>query len=115
MARLKSQRTTKAKGAATLGASLVRRTGILSTLLLDQIESDLEIGAPDAFTLWLCFVLTPEEYARFGDWSPANKAGRQAMEKRYQTARDDDDLEGLLGDVKAAISGAANHGAGENQ
>lgn len=91
---------------ASLSASLVRRPGVLAALLLDQVEPKrvVDPGSVGEFDLWLRFVLTPDEAARFRRWARGDHAGCQFLRKRFRQARDDLDLEGLLGEVQTVLA-----------
>lgn len=104
IARLKD-RTRGGRRRASLSASLVRRPGILAALLLDQVEPKrtADPGSVGEFDLWLRFVLTPDEVARFRRWARGDHAGCQFLRKRYRQARDDLDMEGLLAEVQTVL------------
>ncbi len=95
-----------ARRRASLSASLVRRPGILAALLLDQVEpkQTADPGSIGEFDIWLRFVLTPDEAARFRRWARGDHAGCQFLRKRFRQARDDLDLEGLLGEVRSVLT-----------
>lgn len=85
-----------ARGRASLDATLLRRPALLAALLLDQISPELEPAVSSDFELWLRFVLTPEEAAKFRRWLRADQAACRDLQKRFRQARDDADLEILL-------------------
>jgi len=105
IARLKD-RARAGRKRASLSASLVRRPGILAALLIDQVEPDrsIESGSASEFDLWLRFVLTPDEGARFRRWARGDHTGSQFLRKRFRQARDDMDLEGLLVEVRSVLA-----------
>ena len=105
IARLKD-RGGGARRRASLSASLVRRPGVLAALLLDQVEprQTADLGSTGEFDTWLRFVLTPDEAGRFRRWSRGDHAGCQFLRKRFRQARDDLDLEGLLGEVRSVLA-----------
>lgn len=109
----KFARIGSAKGPASLGAHLLRRTGILSTLLLDQIEPDRQ-SLSDDFELWLRFVLTPEQAERFGRWSLVDLNGREEFKVRYQRTFDEVGVELLLRDVRRRLDAESNRGTGDH-
>jgi hypothetical protein len=117
MSRLKDDKTGAigARGPASLGAALLRRTGILTTLLLDQIEPELESVTSSDFELWLRFVLTPEESTRFSDWSCADEAGSRDLQDRFRRARDDNDLENLLRQAQSALAATLSREVGRGR
>lgn len=104
IARLKDR--ARGRGRASLSASLVRRPGILAALLVDQVEpkQSADPGSAGEFDLWLRFVLTPDEVARFRRWARGDHASCQFLRKRFRQARDDIDFEGLLEEVRSVLA-----------
>lgn len=112
---LKSRKSGGVRGQASLGPALLRRPAVLATLMLDRIKPEHEPAASGDFRLWLRFVLTPEETARFRRWSRHDRAGCRALEKRFRQAVDDADLEVLLQQTRSALAsapGRSKSGAG---